>query len=85
MIPILEPNALIYIPYPRVNCLKTIPFTAAHTHIDHIWQYPPPPPREVATEKIIKSIGDEKSSWIMNLGENSCRNHESLRQKRQES
>ena len=29
--------------YPRVNCLKTIPFTAAHTYIAHIWQYPPPP------------------------------------------
>ena len=42
--------------------------------------------RNVAPEKIIKSIGDDqKSSWIMNLEENSCRNHESLRQKRQES
>ena len=42
MIPytILDPNALIYIPYPRVNCLKTIPFTAAHTYLAHIWQYP---------------------------------------------
>ena len=29
-------------PYPRVNCSKTIPFTAAHTYIAHIWQYPPP-------------------------------------------
>ena len=29
------------IPYPRVNCLKTIPFTAAYTHIAHIWQYSP--------------------------------------------
>ena len=29
--PILDPNTLIYIPYPRVNCLKTVPFTAAHT------------------------------------------------------
>ena len=30
----------------RVNCLKTIHFTAAHTFIAHIWQYiqPPPPP-----------------------------------------
>ena len=44
MIPILEPNALIYIPYPKVNCLKTIPVTAAHTYIAHIWQYPPPNP-----------------------------------------
>ena len=40
--PILDQNALIYIPYARVNCLKTIPFTAAHTHIIHIWQCPPP-------------------------------------------
>ena len=41
--------------------------------------------RNVAPEKIIKSIvDDQKSSWIMSLEENSCRNHESLRQKRQE-
>ena len=33
---------------------------------------------------IIKSIGDQKSSWIMNLEEKFCSNHESLRQKRQE-
>ena len=31
------------IPYPRVNCLKTIPLPAAHTYIAHVWQYPPPP------------------------------------------
>ena len=37
----LDPNALIYIPYARVNCLKTIPFKAAHTYMAHIWQYPP--------------------------------------------
>ena len=36
-----NPNALIYIPYARVNCLKTIPFTAARTYIAHIWQYLP--------------------------------------------
>lgn len=40
----------------------------------------------VATEKIIyKSIGDQKSSRIMNLEENFRGNHELLRQKRQES
>ena len=44
-----NPNALIYIPYARVNFLKTIPFTAAHTYIAHIWQYPPPPPGTQAT------------------------------------
>ena len=27
------PFCLISIPYPRLNCLKTIPFTAAQTHI----------------------------------------------------
>ena len=32
---------MIYILYPRVNCLKTIPFAAAHTYIVHIWQYLP--------------------------------------------
>ena len=31
------------------------------------------------------TIGDQKSSWVINLKENSCKNHESLRQKRQES
>ena len=25
----------LYIPYARVNCLKTIPFTAAHTYKAH--------------------------------------------------
>ena len=39
---IIDPNSLIYIPYPRVNCLKTIPFTVVHTYINiaHMWQYP---------------------------------------------
>ena len=55
---------MIYIPYPRVNCLKTKPFTAAHTYIAHIWQYPPPPPPPPATGKIclakrIYSYADE--------------------------
>ena len=43
MIPYFRPKPLIYIPYARVNCLKTIPFTAAHTYIAHIWKNPPPP------------------------------------------
>ena len=30
------------IPYSRINCLKTIPVTAAHNFIAHIWQYPSP-------------------------------------------
>ena len=40
--PILDLNSLIYIPCPRINCLKSIPFTAAHTYVAHIWQLPPP-------------------------------------------
>ena len=79
-LPILDPNVLIYIPYPKVNCLKTIPFTAAHTHIAHIWQYPPPParvspPKVVAV--IVESIAYQRWSftrvpiiviWAENLG-----------------
>ena len=38
--PVNITNSLICIPYPRVNSLKTIPFTAAHTCIVHIWQSP---------------------------------------------
>ena len=40
MIPYSRLKLSIYIPYPRVESLKTIPFTAAHTYIAHIWQYP---------------------------------------------
>ena len=40
---------MIYIPYPRVNCLKTIPFKVAHTYIAHIWQYLPPGPQVIET------------------------------------
>ena len=29
------------IPYAKVNCLKTMPFTAARTYVAHIWQYLP--------------------------------------------
>ena len=36
--PVLDINSLIYVTYPRVNCLKTIPFRAAHTYIADIWQ-----------------------------------------------
>ena len=31
--PVLEQNCLISVPYPRLNCLKIIPFTVAHTHV----------------------------------------------------
>ena len=47
---------MIYIPYPRVNCLKTIPFTAAHTYIAHIWQYPLPPPGALNSTAISKCV-----------------------------
>ena len=38
----LDQFSMITRPYPRVNDLKTIPFTAAHTRITNIWEYPPP-------------------------------------------
>ena len=40
--PILDQDPLMSIPYPRVDCCKTISFKVAHTHIDHI-NHPPPP------------------------------------------
>ena len=41
--PILDQNCLISTPHPRLNCLKTIPFTVAHTHIVYTFKYPPSP------------------------------------------
>ena len=32
----LDQNCLISLPYPRQNCLKMIPFTAANIHIAYI-------------------------------------------------
>ena len=40
---ILGQNSLISIPYPRLNCSKTLPFTTAHTYMADIWEYPPRP------------------------------------------
>ena len=39
--PVLDQNSSISIPYPRAKCLKTLPFTAAHTYIAYIWECPP--------------------------------------------
>ena len=33
MIPYSNQNSLISTPYSRLNCLKTLPFTVAHTYI----------------------------------------------------
>ena len=38
--PILDSNCLIFIPYPRLNYLKTIPFTVAHTYLPILSQSP---------------------------------------------
>ena len=43
--PILDQNSLISIPYPRLNCSKTLPFTAAHIPIKLIYGGTPPPGR----------------------------------------
>lgn len=40
--PILDQTCLIFILYNK-NCLETIPFTAAHTHIAYIWEHFPLP------------------------------------------
>ena len=41
--------------------------------------------RQLPLRKSLSQSSDQNSSWIMNLEENSCRNHESLRHKPQES
>ena len=63
--PILDPNALIYIPYPRVNCLKTVPFTAAHTYIATYGSTPSPPGGKTHTQTSVQSFGQgNKKIWI---------------------
>ena len=45
MILILDENALISTPYPRLNCLKTIPFTVhivMPIFLAFGWENPPP-------------------------------------------
>ena len=39
MYPILDSNSLISILYPRLNCLKPIPFTVAHANNEYCTQY----------------------------------------------
>ena len=41
MIPYSEPKLSDLYTYPRVSCLKTIPFIRANTYIAHIMQFPP--------------------------------------------
>ena len=44
MIPYSRLNSPIYTPYPRVNSLKIIPFTAAHTYVPLYGSTPSPSP-----------------------------------------
>ena len=52
MIPYSRPKRSDLYTLTRINCLKTIPFTAAHTYIAHIWQSPPPPGPPVAIHQL---------------------------------
>ena len=54
---------LIYIPNARVNCLKIIPFTAAHTYMAPIWQYPPGAPTPTAVQAIIFDDNKRNLVW----------------------
>ena len=55
--------------HARVNCLKTIPFTVAHTYMAHIWQYPP---RALSPSKdfghLLILIQFEINSWTKTFG-----------------
>ena len=68
MIPYSRPNVLIYIPYPRVNCLKTIPLTAAHTYMAHIWQSPPPGLAPVQTLVMQSHLAAHQRKFISEEG-----------------
>ena len=37
--PIRPKPSDFYHPYSRLNCSKTLPFTATHTYIPYIWEY----------------------------------------------
>ena len=56
----LDQYSLISRPYPRLNCSKTLPFTAAHTYIAYVLECSPPPPHP----------GDKHQSGIFPLGLN---------------
>ena len=40
--PVLDKSCLISITYPKINCLKNIPFASAVTHTAYIWKHLPP-------------------------------------------
>ena len=64
LIHISEPTRRTPISY-AVFCLKTIPFTAAHTYVAHIWQYSPP---GLIYSKITKITSVDDMTQIMIVG-----------------
>ena len=58
-----NPNALIYTPYARVHCLKTIAFTAAHTYnySPYTCMAVPPPGMERGTVRV-KCLAQEHNT-----------------------
>ena len=44
MVPYSRPKLSDFYSLSQSKQLHTIPFTATHTYIAHIWHYPPPPP-----------------------------------------
>ena len=49
-------------PYPRQNCIETIPFTASHTYIAHIWECLPPPPPDLMVSALDSGSSGSGSS-----------------------
>ena len=73
--PILDLNSLIYIPYHRVNCLKTKPLREAHTYIAHKWQYLPSlpgPPIASFTPCFNLLVSLSSPAWLKRNGTDDC-------------
>ena len=69
---ILDHTSLISIPYPRLSCSKTLPFTAAHTYIPYIWEYPLSRRKKVNLSPVDQTVsrrqakgGTWKELWVV--------------------
>ena len=54
IIPLLGPYSLISVTYPKLNCMETMPFTAANTITVYIWEYPYTP--DDTSRKVLQSF-----------------------------
>ena len=70
MIPYSRPKLSDLYTLSKSKLLETIPFTAAHTYIAHIWQYPPPPPEGLWRLQNLRVIQAELPSLLLDQEHN---------------